>query len=166
MKRIIAIASGTVWMVLLASTVASAAPQTPEQLAAAMQGPPAADRVVACYFHRTQRCPTCLRVGNSIADVLVKRFGNELKQGTVQWVLMDFQSPKNARFTRYYQIGGPTLVLMLVRDGKVIAWKKADKVWTLLADQQKFSDYLSSEITPYVEQLRRPTPDKATEPTP
>ncbi|GAB6166624.1 hypothetical protein JCM19992_26240 [Thermostilla marina] len=154
MKRILAIVSGTALFTLFATASVLAAPPTPEEQAAALQGPPAADRVVACYFHRTQRCPTCMRVGNSIADVLVKKYGNELKQGVIQWTLMDFQSPKNAGFTRYYRIGRPTLVLMLVRDGKVAAWKKADKVWTLLADEEKFSHYLTDEITPYLEQLQ------------
>lgn len=131
----------------------AAAPAQAEGSAAresAAQAPLLPDRVIACYFHRTQRCATCRRIGDSIDEALRGKFSEELKSGRLQWTLVDFQAKKNARYAEYYRITGPTLVFMLVRDGKVVAWKKADRVWTLLADQERFFDYIHQEAEAYL----------------
>ena len=38
-----------------------------------------ADRVVVMYFHRTQRCPTCLRMGSYSEEAVVNGFAKEIK---------------------------------------------------------------------------------------
>lgn len=140
----------------------AAVPAQAEESAAsesAAQAPLLPDRVIACYFHRTQRCPTCRRIGDYIDEALRGEFAEELGSGRLQWTLVDFQAKKNARYAEYYRITGPTLVLMLVRDGKVVAWKKADRVWTLLAEKERFFDYIHREAEAYLAaELKQPRP--------
>jgi hypothetical protein len=107
--------------------------------------------VIACYFHRTQRCPTCLRISSYIEESIQKRFAGEVKDGRVKLVMIDFQDPANAKYTETYNIQGPTLVVMDVRDGKVKEWKPAPRVWTLVRDKDSFGQYVETEVRGYLD---------------
>jgi hypothetical protein len=108
-------------------------------------------QVIACYFHRTVRCPTCRMISAYIEEALRTGFASQMKDGTVKMVMMDFQDPRNQRFTQAYQITGPTLVLMDVRDGKVASWKPAPKVWSLVGNKGEFFRYVQGEVKSYLE---------------
>src|SRR3989337_151348 len=82
--------------------------------ALAADAPVPADRVVAMYFHRTQRCPTCLKMGSYSEEAVVKGFIKQVKDGTVEFRYIDFQDEKNAPLTKGYKVGGPTLIVAQV----------------------------------------------------
>lgn len=111
-------------------------------------------QVIACYFHRTVRCPTCRRISAYIEEAVQAGFPAELKAGTVKMVMIDFQDPRNQKYAQAYQITGPTLVLMDVRDGKVAAWKPAPSVWSLVADKEAFFRYVQGEVLSYLNSPR------------
>jgi thiol-disulfide isomerase/thioredoxin len=106
--------------------------------------------VIACYFHRTVRCPTCQRISAYIEESVKTGFASQVKDGSVKIVMIDFQDAKNQKFTQAYQITGPTLVLMDVKDNKVVSWKPAPKVWTLVADKDAFFKYVQEEVKTYL----------------
>jgi len=108
-------------------------------------------RVVAMYFHRTNRCATCRKISEYIEESLQSGFSQQLKDGQVSLSMIDFQDPKNQEYTDYYNITGPTLVLADVRDGKVATWKPEPKVWSLVRDKDAFSKFLQGEVRGYLE---------------
>jgi len=108
-------------------------------------------RVIACYFHRTQRCPTCRRIGGYVEEAVETGFAEEIRQGQVSVQMVDFQNPRNRKYTEAYRITGPTLVLIDVHDGKVVAWRPAPKVWSLVGDKAAFSQYVQQGIRDYME---------------
>ena len=107
-------------------------------------------QVIACYFHRTVRCPTCKKISAYIEESVQAGFASQVKDGSVKMVMMDFQDPRNQKYTQAYGIEGPTLVLMDVLDGKVKAWKPAPKVWSLVSNKADFFRYVQSEIRDYL----------------
>ena len=111
-------------------------------------------QVIACYFHRTVRCPTCRRISAYIEEAVKTEFKVELKAGSVKLVMMDFQDEKNEKYTQAYQITGPTLVLMDVQKGKVTSWKPAPKVWSFVGDKDEFFRYVQDEVRGYLEVKR------------
>lgn len=111
-------------------------------------------QVIACYFHRTVRCPTCRRISAYIEEAVNTGFAAQMKDGSVKMVMIDFQDPRNQKFTQAYQIAGPTLVLMDVHDGKVTSWKPAPKVWSLVGNKDQFFQYVQSEVQGYLEVKR------------
>lgn len=115
----------------------------------AAEGP--SHQVLACYFHRTVRCPTCLRIGAYIEESLNKRFASQVKDGSVKIVMIDFQDAKNQKYTAAYKITGPKLVLLDVHDGKVTSWKPAPKVWSLVGNKDEFFRYVQGEVQAYLE---------------
>ena len=64
------------------------------QLVLAADAP--AERVVAMYFHRTQRCPTCLKMGSYSEEAVKTAFAEQLKDGKVEFHYIDFQDAKNS----------------------------------------------------------------------
>jgi hypothetical protein len=141
------------WLSVGGSPVAAA-----EKAAAGAEKPPEAakpalpaHRVVAYYFHRTERCATCLKVGEYLEESLKTGMAREVKDGRVVLVFVDFQDPKNKAHTDYYKIAGPTLVLADVRKEKVVAWKPAPKLWSLVGNKEKFSKYLQAEVRSLLE---------------
>ena len=103
-------------------------------------------RVVACYFHRTVRCPTCQKVGAYIDEAIKTGCAAELKDGRLEWMMLDFQNPQNQRYVAAFRITGPTLVLMRVQNDKVVAWKPARKAWSLVGDKDALFRYVQGEI--------------------
>jgi hypothetical protein len=139
--------------VVATGLVAIAVGAEPEQAAKGegKQATQPSHRVVACYFHRTQRCPTCQKIGSYIEEGIQAGYATEINDGRVAVTMVDFQDPKNESYTNYYQITGPTLVLMDVRDGKVTAWKPAPKVWSLVGKKDAFFQYVQGEVRSYLE---------------
>ncbi|MBU4398130.1 MAG: hypothetical protein KKE86_02210, partial [Planctomycetes bacterium] len=79
----------------------------------------AADRVVAMYFHRTKRCPTCLKMGSYSEEAVKNGFARQINDGKVAFHYIDFQDEKNAALTKGYKVGGPALIVTHIVGGKV-----------------------------------------------
>lgn len=124
---------------------------------------PPAHRVVVCYFHRTVRCPTCQMLGGLVDEAVAAGFKKEVESKAVVFQMIDFQDKKNARLAEYYKITGPTLVLMDVRNSKVVAWKPLAKVWSLVGEKEKLAAHVQKEVRAYLEapEPKKPAPAKA-----
>ncbi len=107
--------------------------------------------VVAMYFHRTQRCPTCKRISAYIEEAVKTGFAPEVKQNVVQLYMIDYQDEKNAKYTKSYKVTRPTLVLADVKDGRVTAWKPMPKVWSLVGKKAEFFKYVQDGVRGYLE---------------
>jgi hypothetical protein len=107
------------------------------------------DRVIALYFHRTERCPTCRKMGAYSEEAIKKAFAKELKNGTVQFRNIDFQDPKNARLTKAYKIEDPALIVAKIRDNRVAAYKDLEDIWEHVTDKPKFLTYVQKNIAAY-----------------
>ncbi len=107
------------------------------------------DRVVAMYFHRTQRCPTCKKMGSYTEEAIKTGFAKQLKARTVEFHYIDFQNKKNAPFTKAYKVTGPALIVARVADGKVAEYKDLKDIWANVADKKAFMKYVQAHVTAY-----------------
>lgn len=112
-------------------------------------------QVVAIYFHRTVRCPTCKRIGTLAEEAVKKSFSEEMKAGRVEFRYVDFQSAKNADITKAYKIGDPTLVLQSIVDGNVVKWSPLPKVWSLAAKPVELQAYVQQGVSSYLKQAKQ-----------
>jgi thiol-disulfide isomerase/thioredoxin len=115
---------------------------------AAADDPPA-DRVVVMYFHRTQRCPTCRKMGGYTEEAVKEKFAEELKRGKVEFHFIDFQDQKNAELTKGYKVSGPMLVVAKIEGGKVKEHKDLKEIWTKHGDKADFFKYVQDQIAGY-----------------
>ncbi|MCE5268352.1 MAG: nitrophenyl compound nitroreductase subunit ArsF family protein [Planctomycetaceae bacterium] len=108
-----------------------------------------ADRVVVMYFHRTQRCPTCRRMGSYTEEAVKQGFVNEMKKGTVEFHFIDFQDENNAALAEGYGVSGPTLIVAQVIDNKVKQYKSLTEMWTKNNDKDEFFKYVRENVSAY-----------------
>ena len=108
------------------------------------------DRVVAMYFHRTQRCPTCKKMGSYAEEAIKTAFAEQLKNKTVAFHFIDFQDPKNAAYAKGYKITGPALVVAKIENSKVKEYSNLGDIWEHVADKAAFMDYVQKNVTKYL----------------
>jgi hypothetical protein len=104
------------------------------------------DRVVAMYFHRTERCPTCQKMGSYSEEAVKTAFAEETKKGQVAFHFIDFEDTKNARYTKAYNISGPALIVAKIADNKVASYKDLDEIWTKVRDKAAFVQYVQENV--------------------
>jgi thiol-disulfide isomerase/thioredoxin len=108
-----------------------------------------ADRVVALYFHRTERCPTCQKMGSYAEEAVKQGFTEQVKKGTVEFHYIDFQDDKNATLKKAYRISGPALVVAQVIDNKVKQFKNLEEIWTKVQKKDEFLRYVRDNLAAY-----------------
>jgi hypothetical protein len=104
------------------------------------------DRVVAMYFHRTQRCPTCLKMGSYSEEAVKTGFAGEIKKGQVAFYFIDFQDEKNARYAKAYDIAGPALIVAKISDNKVVSYRNLEDIWSNVGDKPAFLRYVQENV--------------------
>lgn len=117
---------------------------------AARAADPPADRVVVMYFHRTERCPTCLKMGSYSEEAVKVGFAKQVKDRQVEFHYIDFQDKKNAALTKGYKISGPALIVVKVADGKAKEYKKLEDMWTKVAEKPEFIKYVHDNVAAYL----------------
>ncbi len=105
-----------------------------------------ADRVVAMYFHRTERCPTCLKMGSYAEEAIKQGFAKQVKDGSVEFHYVDFQDKKNATISKAYKITGPALIVAKVKENKVKSYKNLKDIWTKVREKPEFITYVRENI--------------------
>lgn len=108
------------------------------------------DRVIVMYFHRTERCPTCLKMGSYSEEAVKTGFAKQLKDGTVGFYYLDYQDKKNARFAKAYDVDSPTLIVGKVVDNKVVKFSNLKEIWTKVRDKKAFFKYVQDAVTGYL----------------
>ena len=121
---------------------------------------PPANRVVVMYFHRTQRCPTCLKMGSYSEEAVKKGFVKEVKDRTVEFHYIDFQDKMNASLTKAYRVTSPALMVAKVEKNKVVKVNDLREIWTKVRDKKAFLKYVQSSVT----SLQKPLPKTAAKP--
>jgi len=74
-------------------------------------------RVDVVYFHRPQRCPTCLCFEERIRYVVSTYFQNELNNGQLTFGVYDIGDSKNTDIVKKYGAVGSQLFINTVEDG-------------------------------------------------
>jgi hypothetical protein len=75
------------------------------------------DRVDVVYFHRPQRCPTCLCFEERIRYVMSTYFQNDLDSGKMTFGVYNIGDSKNADIVKKYGAVGSQLFINTVKDG-------------------------------------------------
>ena len=117
----------------------------------AISAEPPADRVIAMYFHRTERCPTCKMMGSYAEEAMKSGFAERLKKGTIEFRTIDFQKKENAEIAKAYKVTGPALIVANIEDNKVAEYKDLKDIWTKVRQKPEFIKYVQDNVKAYIE---------------
>lgn len=106
--------------------------------------------IIVYYFHRTYRCPSCLRIEAWSLDAIQESFAQALEQGTIIWKTIDFDKPENSHFIREYQVSTQSLIIVEMTGKKQKRYENLEKVWEYLPDQQAFYEYVTKEVNKFL----------------
>ena len=110
--------------------------------------------VLAYYFHRTQRCPSCLLLETTASRTIEEHFARQLRAGQVTWTSVDMEDPQREALRRQLEVYINGLVLVRVENGVYEDAKRLDELWGLLGRPDAFSKYLVDEINARLNPMR------------
>lgn len=143
-RRVIVAALALV--VLLAAIVAVSWPKPSSSgLASSLSSSTKADRVDVVYFHRTERCQSCLWTGEAVDWTVKTYFADELARGKVTHQEVDVQKPENAAIAQRFRATGSSLFLNFVKDGQDNIVQASD-VYPYVGNTERFAEKLRSRI--------------------
>ena len=125
----------------------SAAEKTADK-ATEIQNP--AQYLVVTYFHNTARCPTCHKIEELSDETIHLYFDQQLKSGKLVWRVINVDKPENKHFIQDYQLYSKHLIVSEVKDGKEVRWKDLKDIWTNVRDDEKFENYVKTEISDWL----------------
>jgi hypothetical protein len=108
-------------------------------------------KLIAYYFHRTQRCPTCLKMEAYARDVLTEGLYDAFESGELEWRAVNVEEPQNEHFVMEYELSASALVMVSFENGEQKQWKDLERVWDLVSDEWAFKEYVRNEATAYLE---------------
>ena len=111
---------------------------------------PPSNRVIAIYFHRTERCPTCLKMGDYAEEAVEKGFPKQVEKDVVGFYFVDYQKKKNAALTKGYKISKPSLVVVNVKDNKAQEYRNLKDIWSKVQDKSEFLKYVRANVAAYL----------------
>ena len=109
-----------------------------------------APSIIAYYFHGNFRCATCRTIEQLSQQSVEKNFQLQLKDGSLIFLPVNTDEPENRHFIDDYKLVTRSLVLSKIQSGKQVAWKNLDKVWQLVRNEEKFEQYVKSEIQQFL----------------
>lgn len=106
--------------------------------------------VIAYYFHRTMRCPTCLSIEAQARDAINEGYADALASDRLEWRPVNVEEEGNAHFESEFDLSGSSLVIVEMHDDRVARWKNLERVWELVEDPLAFQEYVWSELVQYL----------------
>lgn len=103
-------------------------------------------KVVVYYFHRTQRCPTCLKIEALSREVVTTKFAAEIEAGKLVWKVVNIETPGNEHFEADYALITQSLIVVDHREAAHPHWWNLDKIWELVWTEDDFRQYVDAEI--------------------
>ena len=103
-------------------------------------------KLIAYYFHATARCVSCKTIEALSREALEQGFAKELRDGEIEWRILNVEEPDNRHFIADYQLNTMSLVLVEMKDGKPGRSKNLKDVWQLLKDKIGFINYVKTEV--------------------
>lgn len=108
-------------------------------------------KVIAYYFHGSVRCYTCTHMEQYSREAIEGNFKDARASGQLEFKAVNIEEHGNEHFAKEYQLYTKSLILSLVKDGTEIKSKNLDKIWQLAGNKQKFIDYVTGEISGFLE---------------
>jgi hypothetical protein len=117
--------------------------ETPTASPAAM-----GEQVIVYYMHQTFRCVTCNKIEAMTEDLVKTDFAGALQSGRLQFRRADFQ--EDEALARRYNVASSSVVVVRERDGKDVAFKRLDDVWTQVDKPAEFRAYVGGVLREYL----------------
>lgn len=112
---------------------------------------PMSDGVIVYYLHGQARCPTCRTIEAYAHEAVQSGFAEDLKKGSLQWKVVNYQTPENEHFAKEFGLLSASVVLVKIDGGQQVAWKLLPEVWDLWGDKPAFLSFVQKALREFQE---------------
>lgn len=120
-------------------------PSSPQPVAESASGAGERQSVLLYYFHRNQRCATCMAIEENAGQAVREQFAQEIKDGVLSWRVRNIDQAENDHFVNDFELAMNSLVLAEERDGKVVRWVNLDRIWEYAGEPERLQAYVVEE---------------------
>ena len=103
-------------------------------------------KLIVYYFHTNYRCHSCITIERLTRQAVTEGFADQLKNGRIEFKMINIEEPGNEHFVDDYKLYTKSVILSDVNNGRETGWRNCEKVWPLLGNEQKFIEYIQSEV--------------------
>lgn len=107
------------------------------------------DRLEVYYFHRTQRCVSCLAMGKYIDETITQYFSEQTNNSLIDYRQINIDLAENKELARKFQASGSSLYVNAVR-GENENIENIMEIWKLKSDEAQFKNFLKQKINTYL----------------
>jgi len=104
-----------------------------------------ADRVEVVYFHRPQRCSSCIYAETGTRYTVETYFADELASGKVIFKAVNIGDKENDTIIEKYGAFTSSLFINIIRDGTDHI-EEVTEIWFVLGDDQAFIEVVRGKI--------------------
>ena len=127
-------------------------PKTPNESVTLPQEPAKPQsKLVAYYFHRTQRCRTCLAMEAYAEEALIEAFPDAFASGDLEWRALNVEDSENEHFVQDYGLTASALIMVRSENDETKEWNNLEDIWSLVRDKGQFKEYVEREAQDYLE---------------
>ena len=109
-----------------------------------------AEKIQVFVFHSTNRCYSCVLLGQLTKKTVEQKFPDELKSGKIEFKEINVDLPQNKEVVAKFKAVGSSLFINPIIDGQDNI--EADvQVWRLVSNEQGFISYLSEKIKGFLD---------------
>ncbi len=108
------------------------------------------DKVIVYYFYGNHRCSTCIKMEKLADQAITTEFVEELNNQKLEWHVVNTDEKINEHFKKDFELYTKSLVVVAMKDGKRLKWKKCEKIWDFVSNPPEFLKYVKAEVHSYL----------------
>ena len=81
-------------------------------------------------------------------------FTTEVKDGRIEWKVVDFTEPEYAHFVKDFDLAAPSVVLVEMQGGGRKSWKNLPEVWELIGDRPALIEFVRKEVRAFLDKSK------------
>jgi len=132
-------------IILVAGMLCACGSPAPEAPSAPDTSSVLADGVEVVYFHRAQRCSSCIYAETGVRHTVETYFKDELANGKVILKVVNVGDKENVTIVEKYDAFTSSLFINTIRDGTDHI-EEVTEIWFHLGDDEAFVEVVKSKI--------------------
>ncbi|MFC1932003.1 nitrophenyl compound nitroreductase subunit ArsF family protein [Chloroflexota bacterium] len=112
-----------------------------------------ADKVEVVYFHRAQRCNSCIYAETGTRHTLETYFKDELASNELTFKAVNFEDKESAAIVKKYGAFTSSLFINTIRDGTDYI-DEVKEIWFFVGNDKAFVEVVKSKIEESLEEIR------------
>jgi hypothetical protein len=117
---------------------------------------PRSERIVAYYFHKNERSPTCANIEAYAREAVEASFPEQLKDGRLEWRVVNYEETGNEHFAADYKLAAPCMVLVRMRGGASVEWRSLPEVRELVEDRPALARVVQRNVQEFLDYVAIP----------